>query len=65
MNFLRVLLAALILSLSFNAMAAKTLTDEESVEFTDAIGKGDMKVIKKYVEAGLDVNVGYLPGHHY
>ncbi len=60
MNFLRVLLAALVLSLSFNAIAAKTLTDEESVEFTDAIGKGDMKIIKKYVEAGVDVNVGYF-----
>lgn len=60
MNFLRVLLAALVLGLSFNAVAAKTLTDDESVEFTDAIGKGDMKIIKKYVEAGVDVNVGYF-----
>lgn len=60
MNFLRVLLAALVLGLSFNASAAKTLTDDESVEFTEAIGKGDMKVIKKYVEAGVDVNVGYF-----
>lgn len=60
MNFLRVLLAALVLGLSFNASAAKALTDDESVEFTDAIGKGDMKIIKKYVEAGVDVNVGYF-----
>jgi ankyrin repeat protein len=60
MNFLKVVLVALALSLSFNAAAAKKLTDDESVEFTDAIGKGDMKVIKKYMDAGVDVNVGYF-----
>jgi len=60
MKLLKVLLAALVLSFSFNAMAAKALTDDESVEFTDAIGKGDMKVIKKYMDAGVDVNVGYF-----
>jgi len=60
MKFLKVVLAALVLSFSFNAMAAKALTDDESVEFTDAIGKGDMKVIKKYMNAGVDVNVGYF-----
>jgi len=60
MKFLKVVLAALVLSFSFNAMAAKALTDDESVEFTDAIGKGDMKVIKRYMDAGVDVNVGYF-----
>lgn len=60
MKLLKVLLAALVFSFSFNAMAAKALTDDESVEFTDAIGRGDMKVIKKYVEEGVDVNVGYF-----
>ena len=60
MKLLKVLLAALVLSFSFNAMAAKTLTDDESVEFTDAIGSGNMKVVKKYVDAGVDVNVGYF-----
>jgi ankyrin repeat protein len=60
MNFLRVVLAVLVLSFSFNAMAAKVLTDDESVEFTDAIGKGNMKVIKKYMDAGVDVNTGYF-----
>jgi len=60
MKFLKVVLAALVLSFSFNAMAAKALTDDESVEFTDAIGKGDMKVIKKYMDAGVDVNAGYF-----
>jgi len=60
MKLLKVLLAALVFSFSFNAMAAKALNDDESVEFTDAIGKGDMKVIKKYMDAGVDVNVGYF-----
>ncbi len=60
MKLLKVILAALVFSFSFNAMAAKALNDEESVEFTDAVGKGDMKVIKKYMDAGVDVNVGYF-----
>lgn len=60
MNFLKVLLAALVLSFSFNAVAAKSLTDDESVEFAQAIGDGNMKVVKKYVEAGLDVNISYF-----
>lgn len=61
MKLLKVLLAVLVFSFSFNAMAAaRALTDDESVEFTDAIGKGDMPLIKKYVESGVDVNVGYF-----
>ena len=43
MNFLRVLFAALVLSISFNAVAAKTLTDDESVEFAQAICEGNLK----------------------
>jgi ankyrin repeat protein len=60
MNFLRVLFAALVLSFSFNAVAAKTLTDDESVEFAQAIGEGNLKVVKKYVDAGLDINISYF-----
>lgn len=60
MKLMRVLLAVLVLGFSFNAMAARALTDDESVEFTEAIGKGDMKVVKKYMESGVDVNVGYF-----
>ena len=47
MKLLKVLLAVMVLGFSFNAMAARALTDDESVEFTDAIGKGDMKLVKK------------------
>ncbi len=60
MKLLKVLLAALIFSFSLNAMAAKALTDDESIEFVSAIGDGDMKVIKKYMESGVDVNAGYF-----
>lgn len=65
MKFIKVLLAVLILGFSFNVMVAeakavKILTDDESVEFTDAIGKGEMKLVKKYVEAGVDVNATYF-----
>lgn len=60
MKLLKVLLAALVLSFSFNAMAAKALTDDESVEFAQAIGEGNLKVVKKYVDAGVDVNVSYF-----
>lgn len=64
MKFLKVVLAALVLSLSFNAMAAKTLTDDEYMEFTGAVGEGNMKVVKKYIDGGLDINtpfVGWSP----
>lgn len=60
MKLIKTMLAVLALGFSINAMAATALTDDQSVEFTDAIGKGDMKVVKKYVESGVDVNVGYF-----
>ncbi len=60
MNFLRVVLAALVLSFSFNAMAARALTDDESVEFTGAVGEGNLAIVKKYVESGVDVNDTYF-----
>lgn len=64
MKFLKVVLAALVFSLSFNAMAGKTLNDDEYMEFTGAVGDGKLDVIKKYIDAGLDVNtpfVGWSP----
>ncbi|OIQ97404.1 ankyrin repeat protein [mine drainage metagenome] len=60
MKFMRVILAVLVLGFSFNAMAARALTDDESVEFTGAVGDGNMPLIKKYVESGVDVNVSYF-----
>lgn len=64
MKFLKVVLAALVMSLSFNAMAAKTLTDDEYMEFTGALGEGNMAVVKKYVEGGMSIEhnfVGWTP----
>ena len=43
---LKALFAVLALSLSIHAFA---MTDDESVEFTEAVGKGDLKIVKQYV----------------
>ena len=48
MKLLKALFTVLALSLSLQAFA---MTDDESVEFTDAVGKGDLKIVKKYVAA--------------
>lgn len=48
MKLFSTLLAAVVLSFSINAMA---LSDGESIEFTEAITSGNMKIVKKYVEA--------------
>lgn len=60
MKLIKVLLAVLVLGFSFNALAAKSLTDDESVEFTEALGKGNLKIVKKYVDEGVDVNETYF-----
>ena len=46
---LKTLFAVLALSFSINAMAA--LTDDESLAYVEAITNGDIKVVKKFVEA--------------
>lgn len=50
MNKLRALFAVVALSFSMHAFA---MTDDESVEFTSAIGNGDLKTVKKYVAKDL------------
>lgn len=65
MKMIKVFLAVLALGFSINALAAspaavRTLNDDESVEFTGAIGNGDMKLIKKFMDSGVDVNAGYF-----
>ena len=47
MKLLKTLFTVLALSLSVHAFA---MTDDESVEFTDAVGRGDLKIVKKYVQ---------------
>lgn len=46
MNKLRALFAVVALSFSMHVFA---MTDDESVEFTSAIGNGDLKTVKQYV----------------
>jgi ankyrin repeat protein len=48
MNMLKALFAVLALSFSMHSFA---LTDEESLEFTDALTEGKLKVVEKYVKA--------------
>ena len=46
MNTLKALLAVLALSFSVSSFA---MTDDESVEYTDAVGKGNVKLVRTYV----------------
>ena len=47
MNMLKALFAVIALSFSLNAFA---MTDDESVEFTDAVGKGNLKIVQSYIK---------------
>ncbi len=49
MKFLNTLLAAFVLSFSMNAMAL--VSDDDAIEFVEAITSGNLQVVKKYVEA--------------
>jgi uncharacterized protein len=48
MKFIKALFAVLALSFSLNALA---LNDDQYMEFTGAVTEGNLKVVKKYVEA--------------
>ena len=48
MNMFKALFAVLALSLSFSSFA---LTDDESLEYSDALTEGKLKVVQKYVKA--------------
>lgn len=48
MNMIKGFLALIALCFSLNSFA---LSDEEYMEFTEALGNGNTKVVKKYVEA--------------
>jgi len=54
MKLISAMLAVLALSFSMNAMA---LSDDDTLEFVNAITEGNLKVVKKFVEAEpADVN---------
>jgi uncharacterized protein len=48
MKSIKAMLAILALGFSLNSFA---LSDEEYMEFTEALGSGNMKVVKKHIEA--------------
>jgi uncharacterized protein len=48
MNLLKALFAVLALTFTLNSFA---LTDDESIEYTDAVTEGKLKVVEKFVKA--------------
>lgn len=52
MKLIRTLLAILTIGFSAHTMA---ITDDDSIEFTSALGEGNIKVVKKYVTAEPNV----------
>lgn len=57
MNIVKTLIMAAALCMSFSAFA---LTDDEQVEFTDAVNNGKVKIVKKYLDQGVNVNEKYF-----
>lgn len=41
-------------------MAAFALESDEQVEYTDALGTGQVKIVQKYLDKGVDVNDKYF-----
>ncbi len=56
------MLKALILAVAFSLpmIAHAELEGEKQVEYTDAIGKGNLKVVQKYLDQGVGVNDTYF-----
>lgn len=51
------LVKALFLSMALTASAAAfALTGDEQVEYTSALGEGNIPVVKKYLDSGVNVN---------
>ncbi len=57
MQFFKHLLMATVLMWSVHAYA---LTSDEQVEFTDALSTGNVKVVQKYIDAGVNINDKYF-----
>lgn len=53
MKIMKAFVVVLALWLPFTAFA---LTDDEQVEYTDALRSGNVKVVKKFLDEGTDVN---------
>jgi ankyrin repeat protein len=57
MQFFKTLI--LVTSLLWSAFAL-ALTSDEQVEFTDALSTGNVKVVQKYIDAGVNLNDKYF-----
>ncbi|HSH72412.1 MAG TPA: ankyrin repeat domain-containing protein [Methylophilaceae bacterium] len=53
MKMIKVLLLAVTMTMSLSAFA---LTDDEHVKYTEALRDGNVKVVKKFLDHGVDVN---------
>lgn len=53
MKIMKALIVVLVLWMPFTAFA---LTDDEQVEYTDALRTGNVKVVKKFLDQGTDAN---------
>ena len=58
MKLIKALIMAVAFSLPMAAFAA--LDGDQQVEFTDALGTGKVKVVKKYLDNGVNVNDNYF-----
>lgn len=54
------LVKVLILGLALFANVAWAMEGEEQVEYTDALGNGNVAVVKKYLDSGVGVNDQYF-----
>ncbi|MEZ0238457.1 MAG: ankyrin repeat domain-containing protein [Methylophilaceae bacterium] len=55
------LVKALILSLALAApLSAMALDSDQQVEYTEALGNGNVKVVQKYLDNGVNVNDQYF-----
>ena len=57
MKLIKTLIVAAVLLLP---MAALALESEEQVEYTDALGTGQVKIVQKYLDKGVDINDKYF-----
>ncbi|OAM52599.1 hypothetical protein A7981_03820 [Methylovorus sp. MM2] len=62
MEMIKAVIVAVTLSISMLIVpfSAYALSGDEQVEFTDALGTGNMKIVKKYFKNGVNVNDLYF-----
>jgi ankyrin repeat protein len=58
MKMIKVFALAMILSLPL--MASAEMSSDDQVAFSNAVGKGDISTVKKYLDNGVDVNDTYF-----